>query len=442
MYHGATNFKKEYAKKLQRFEKIYIHDEGDNAAKSLIKKVCQLLPYEKLYKIKASAIDSTCKDLADLHVKGLLNEKDLLGTAVKIDKDYFDEVNNNVKIDEHVKLAEEVLSRMYIKYYNEDFYVYENGVYRPNLSAIESCIQSIDKNTRRSMQAEILNYIRIKTTISENLVDKNLINFKNGLFNLTTGKLGLHDPNYFTICQLNVEYLSDGFFEKSINDGNGKYIDKFLSEICCGKNERIDTLLEYIGYSMTYLVNLKKCLFIVGSTADNGKSTFLELVTALFGSENVSNVSIAEFSERFCGSDLVNKLLNVYHEIENIKLKNMAKFKIIVAGNELYVEEKYKKRFKMKPFAHHIFAMNNLPTFVGEIDEGFFTRLDIINFEAKFSDVQKEEFDFNNLITENSLDYLANLALRKYLKMRDEKRQKFSNYEESEKMLSIINILN
>ena len=91
----------------------------------------------------------------------------------------------------------------------------------------------------------------------------------------------------------------------------------------------------------------------------------------------------------------------------------------------------------MKPFAHHIFAMNNLPTFVGEIDEGFFTRLDIINFEAKFSDVQKEEFDFNNLITENSLDYLANLALRKYLKMRDEKRQKFSNYEESEKMLSI-----
>ena len=48
-----------------------------------------------------------------------------------------------------------------------------------------------------------------------------------------------------------------------------------------------------------------------------------------------------------------------------------------------------------------------------------------------------EAFDFDKLITTTSLDYLANLALRKYLKMRSEKRQKFSNYKESDEVLTM-----
>ena len=406
-------------------------------AKSLIKKVCQLLPYDKLYKIKSSDVDTDCKDLADLNIKGILSKNTLLNTAVKIDKDYFDEVNNNNNLEEHVKIAEEVLDRLYIKYYNENFYVYDNGVYRVNLPAIEKCIQEIDKNAKKTMQNEVLNYIRIKQNVEATSIDDNLINFKNGIYNIQTGKLETHNPSFFTVCQINANYLTDIRFNKLRNDDEGKYIDQFFNDICCKRDDRIDALLEFIGYSMTYNVKLKKCLFLLGSTADNGKSTALELITILFGSENVCNVSIAEFAERFCGSDLVNKLLNIYHEAENIRLKNMAKFKVIIAGNELLVEEKYKKRYKMKPFAHHIFAMNNLPEFAGENDEGYFTRLHIIKFEARFTEEQMEAFDFDKLITTTSLDYLANLALRKYLKMRSEKRQKFSNYKESDEVLTM-----
>ena len=411
---------------------------GDDGAKTFIKRLCQILPYEKLYTISARKLDKECKDLADLNVKCLLNEQNILETAVKIDRYYFDEVNNNNDtFSEHVKLAEQVLDNLYVKFYNSNFYVYENGVYRENLAAIEHLIQELDRNSTKSMQSEILNYIRIKQNINATEIDENLINFKNGIYNIKTHQLEPHNPSIFTVCQLNANYVSDEEFKKILSEGSGKFVDKFLQEIGCGNIDRINALLEYTGYSMTYSVRLKKCLFLLGSTADNGKSTFLELLTKLFRIENVSNISIAEFSERFCGAQLENKLLNIYHEIENISLKNKSKFKIIVAGNSLKVEEKYKKPYNMKPFAHHIFAMNNLPEVSGENDEGYFTRLHIIKFEAKFTEEQKEAFDFDTLTTTNSLDYLANLALRKYEKMLSEKRQKFSNYIENDEVLDM-----
>lgn len=445
MFLGAGSLKKEHIKYLNKFKKIYIHyekksddepEQKENGAKTFLKRACLYLPYEKLFIISARDVDKDCKDLADLHIKSLLDKDKLLGTARAVDKNYYDEVNNNDKLDEHVRLAEEVLNRLYIKYYNENFYVYEDGVYRQNLQAVEQCILDIDKNTKKAMQSEVLNYIRIKNTIPQNQIDINFINFKNGIYNIETHKLEPHDPSYFTVCQINANYYSDGIFKSLIANGDGKYIIKFLNDICCGNNERIDTLGEFTGYSMTYSMKLKKCLLLLGETADNGKSTFLDLLTALFDSDNVCNVSIAEFSERFCGADLVDKQLNVYHEMENIKLKNMSKFKIIIAGNELFVEEKYKKRFKMRPFAHHIFAMNNLPDFAGENDEGYFSRLHIVPFQAKFTEEQILEFDFDHLITKHSLDFLANWSLRKYLKMCDEKRQHFSNYKESNEIIS------
>ena len=410
---------------------------GDDGAKTFIKKLCQILPYEKLYRVSSRSIDETCKDLADLNVKNLLKEQTLLDTAVKIDKDYFDEVNNNDTLEPHVKLAEQVLEKLYIKYYNENFYVYDNGVYKQNLEAIEQCILDIDKNVKQSMQKEILNYLRIKNTVPKNQIDTNLINFKNGIYNIETHALEPHDPSFFTTCQINANYYPDDVFNTVTKNGDGKFILKFLNEICCNNQQRINTLGEFTGYSMTYNMNLKKCLLLLGVTANNGKSTFLDLLTELFDSNNVSNVSISEFSERFCASDLVDKQLNVYHEMENITLKNMSKFKIIVAGNELYVEEKFKKRFRMRPFAHHIFAMNNLPDYVGENDEGYFSRLHIIKFEAKFTEEQILAFDFGSLITQKSLDFLANWSLRKYLKMCAENRKNFSNFEENEEILSI-----
>lgn len=424
---GAKNFKKEYAKFFKRFKKIYIHSECDSGAELFIEQISRYLPKKKLYIVSSSEVNEECKDPSDLHIRGLLNKDTLLATAKKLEE---------VELKEHVELAEDVLSQMHIKHYKEDFYIYKNGVYVEGLSAIEKCIQSININARKALQSEVLNYIRIKTCLDEEYtIDKNLINFKNGIFSIKDNTLYEHTPEIFTTCQINAEYLNDEELKKYIEENKNQYIDGFIEDICCKNKMRQAGLLEFVGYSMTYDVSLEKCLFLWGRTAGNGKSTFIKLVTKMIGKNNYCSLPIENFSDRFSGSEIVDKLLNIVHEVNSIKLNDIAKFKAIISGDELSVEEKYKQRYKICPFAHHIFAMNKLPEISDCEDEGYFRRIFIIKFEAKFSDEKKEKFDFDNLVSSESINYFANQALRRYLKMKEEHRRKFSSYRESDEIL-------
>ncbi len=433
---GAKNFKKEYDKLFNRFKKIYIHQEPDGGGTQFVKKICQCIPEpDKIFIVSAFEINNDCKDLADLHIRGKLNKDTLLQNAQKLPKIYWEEITGIEKNEEHIIIANQVLEKLDIKFYNENFYIYENGLYKINLPKIESCIIEINKNKKKAIRSEILDYLRITQYIGNKNIDKNLINLKNGLYDISTNMLLEHTPDVFTTCQISAEYLTDDELEQLKQNGKNKYIDNFFRDICCGHIDRIDTLLEFVGYSMTYNIELAKCLFLVGETAGNGKSTFIKLICNLFGESNYCSISIDEFSERFFGSELTNKLLNIIHEVKNISINDISKFKAVISGDELSVEEKYKNRYKIKPFTHHIFAMNNLPE-LKNADEGFFRRLNIVPFERKFTEEEQEQFNFDNLITESSLNYLANIALRKYLKMRNEGRRKFSNYKESDELIN------
>ena len=347
---------------------------------------------------------------------------------------FIQEIRNLGDDAEHVILANKVLDELYIKFYKCNFYVYEEGVYKEGLDKIEKCMLKIDRNIKKNTRAEVLDYIRILEGVEVAEIDKNLINFKNGIYHIDEDILESHSPDIFTLCQINAEYLSDDEFQELIDKEKNIYIDEFLNDICCAHKDRIDTLLEFIGQALTYDVGEGKCLFLLGETASNGKSTFNKLNIALFSSSNCCSVAIEEFGERFCGSELANKLLNVIHEVKNIKLNDIAKFKSVVTGDEISVEEKYKPRYVIKPFAHHLFAMNSLPE-IKNADEGYFRRIQIVPFERRFSDEEKDNFDFDNLVSETSLTYYANLALRAHLKRRKEHRRYFANKEESDKYL-------
>lgn len=431
---GAKNFKKDFAKLFDRFEKVYIHQEPDNGGTEFVKSICRVLAPEKLYTISSFAIDDECKDLADLNVKDKLNKKDLLATAKKIPDIYINEIRNIGEDADHVILANKVLDELYIKFYKSNFYVYDSGVYREGLDKIEKCMLKIDKNIKKNTRAEVLDFIRIEEGVEIAEIDKNLINFKNGIYHIDEDILEAHSPDVFTLCQIDADYLTNEEFQELIDKGENAHIDNFLKDICCGHQDRIDTLLEFTGLALTYDVGDGKCLFLLGETADNGKSTFNELNIALFTNANCCSIAIEEFAERFCGSELTNKLVNVIHEVKNIKLNDIAKFKSVVTGNEISVEEKYKPRYVIKPFAHHYFAMNSLPE-VKDADEGYFRRIQIVPFEAKFTDEQKENFDFEQLITQTSLTYYANLCLRAHLKRIKAHRRYFANKEESDRYL-------
>ena len=55
---GASNFKKDYKPLFENFEKIYIHSDEDEGAKTFVKSIITILPTEKCFIINSRALRS------------------------------------------------------------------------------------------------------------------------------------------------------------------------------------------------------------------------------------------------------------------------------------------------------------------------------------------------------------------------------------------------
>ena len=428
---GANNLKKSSAEQLERFEKIYVHNEGDRGGENFVKNACKVFPFEKLYTVSSKQINPQCKDPSDLHIAGIFDKDKFFATAQKIDKTFYDEANSvestapvkietEEELEEHVQIAEKIRSSMHIKYYGGNFYVYENGVYRPDELAIERKILEINRNAKKHLRDEVFGYIRIQTKVIE--VDKNtqFINFKNGMYDLTNHRLVPHSPKYFTTCQINAYYFEPQ--ELKFHKG----IDDFLNDISYKNFEIKQTILQIIGYSMTYRTDLQLAFFFYGPTARNGKSTLIEIINTIIGKSNICHVTMQQLCERFSSSLIVGKLLNTETEIEQNAIKSIEMFKKITTSDEITVERKYHDPEMVKPFCKLIFASNVLPKLDNIYDEGYYRRLFILPFNRRFTDEEVNNFDINELLTEDAINYLANISLQEYLKIADTKKLAFA----------------
>ena len=137
-------------------------------------------------------------------------------------------------------------------------------------------------------------------------------------------------------------------------------------------------------------------------------------------------------SNRFSVSEIKGKLVNIVSEMTKEFLKDSSVFKQIVTGDIITVEEKFKDRYTIKPYAKHIFTANELPK-VADTSNGYFRRLFIIPFEAVFTETEKSNFNFNELVTQQALEYLAAISLKEYIKAI--RKNRFSNLEESQNII-------
>ena len=424
---GATNFKKEYKRSLYNFKKVYVHCEEDEAAIKFVNTVAKTLYPQEVYKINCTALGA--KDPSELHISDKFDFQKLLDTAelikVEISENEKDTTSKSKK--ELYDIAEDLSLDRNIKFYKENFYIYSNGVYVLDDGLIEEMIYGINRSLVRSDRREILEYLKLLGRVRKTEKYDNYINFKNGIFDVDTKKLIPHDPKIFMINQVNCNYIE--------NAPKNHHIDKFLDDITSGNEKRKRTILQIIGYSLTTSVDLQKAFIFYGKTAENGKSVLVELITNLVGDENTSHVSIHELQNgRFYASELTNKLLNVVAELPRNHLRSVEVFKSLVTGDKMSVEQKYKNRYSIKPYAKNIFTANELPR-VEDTTQGFYRRLNIILFEAQFTDQEKKNFNKRNLYTQEALEYLAYISIQEYLKLLKSDSRAFANEEESNKVL-------
>ena len=154
---GAKTFRKEYAPMFDRFKKIYIHNEEDSGATEFINKMASILPGEKLYTISSRQVDETCKDISDLHVKGVFDFDKLIATATPLvnEEIFLKPVGNKP----HVEIGLKLIEQLDLKYRNSFLYYYIPFDIR-NQELIEMFIWIIRKKEKmRNWKSRFLNML-------------------------------------------------------------------------------------------------------------------------------------------------------------------------------------------------------------------------------------------------------------------------------------------
>ena len=343
-------------------------------------------------------------------------------TLKSYEKKYKD--NNNLKNltkQTHDEIAKKILEQNQIAVYENNICIYEDGVYKNDEESIYKKVIELVPDANTYFRKEVYNYLLLITQKRKINRESGIINFKNGLYSIKNQKLYKHTPKFFSINQININL--------NLQAPKVQAIDDVLNKLSSGNERRKQTILEMIGYSMTTSTKLQKAFILYGPTARNGKSTLINIITELIGSENVGTVPFKEMSKnKFAGAGIKGKLLNVGSEMTEEFIEDVSNFKTYITGDEVEIEEKFKPRQKIRPYAKFIFNANELPK-VADKTDGFYRRLQIIPLEYSFTDNDAKHFDFNELITKEALEYLAKISLEAYLNMKDT----FSNYEESEK---------
>lgn len=261
-------------------------------------------------------------------------------------------------------------------------YFYQNGVFTPNSLAVKGIIKDLIDDAKYQKQGQIneifnllMDDLRISVTDKMCNSYKNFINFKNGMFDIETQTLYPHDPRFMSTLQIPHDYVSNDLQSDEI-----QFVD-FLKQAKLPKDD-INMLLDYTAYSLTVNNNLKCFLCLVGGS-NTGKSTLINMVSALVGKQNISALSIQDMAVRFYPAQLKDKLINACADNSSLALNDIGNLKKITGNDEIMYEDKGCKPYFFTPFSKLWFSFNTLPLQLEEKSDAFYTRIRILEMDQK-----------------------------------------------------------
>jgi len=205
------------------------------------------------------------------------------------------------------------------------------------------------------------------------------INFSNGVLEVSTGKVLEHSP------ELKFLYTLPYPYDKTATCPE---FDAMLKRITLERKDIEQTLLEFTGYGVCERDYwLEKCLLLVGSGA-NGKSTFLDVVKNLAGKGNYSVCGLGELKDEKYRHSLLGKLCNISEEMPTQRMYASDLFKKLFGG-EVNYRMVYGHPGSFTCTAKLFFACNELPE-SSDLSDGYFRRIVVVPFDAKFGDTERD----------------------------------------------------
>lgn len=261
-------------------------------------------------------------------------------------------------------------------------YVYENGCYRLYSDdmlqgKVKQYIETYDPTlVKPGIIREALwnirtdlNYIRQ----DELNADESLINFQNGLLQVTENAISLlpHSPDVYSTIQIPCDWTD--------TPGPTPVFDAYIKRLTNGDQAVEQLLLEFIGACISNVKGwrMKKALFLVGE-GDTGKSQLKSLVEMLLGKDNYVGIDLAEIEARFGTGMIYGTRLAGSSDMSFLSVDELKTFKKITGGDSLFSEFKGQQGFSYTYSGLLWFCMNRLPKFGGDDGPWVYDRIMVV----------------------------------------------------------------
>jgi P4 family phage/plasmid primase-like protien len=252
---------------------------------------------------------------------------------------------------------------------------------------------------------------------------ENKINFKNGVLEIgeaaNNPKLVPHSPEYGFQAVLPYNFDPEAKCPFFLN---------WLEQIMLSDKDLMAILQEFMGYIVRGgEYRYHKALWL-GGTGRNGKSTFIDLLKALIGSDNFSTISIkALVGDRFAGAELDGRLANFSEETSPKELADSGPFKNLTGDGEISAQRKFGAPYKFRNRAKMVMTYNQIPD-IKDLSKGMLSRPLIVPFEKEIADGDQDHDIKKKLFKE--LPGIFNFALKGWERL--ETQNQFTKSERSE----------
>ena len=257
-------------------------------------------------------------------------------------------------------------------------YYYAGGVYRPCpddrlRERVQTTLLKTDESLYRyAAVVEAANAIAHMPPVGDLTLlnaDENVVNFKNGLLRLDTMELTFHTPKYYSTVQLDACWTTE--------DAPTPAFDRLLAGLTGGDKEKERLLLAFMGLCLTNVPGwkLKKALFLYGP-GNTGKSVLRNFIEEILGEGNYANVDLQTLEEdKFAGAQLQGKRLAGTSDMGFLKVRQLALFKQLTGGDNVYAQQKGQKPFSFRYRGFLWFCMNEPPMFGGDKGDWVYERI-------------------------------------------------------------------
>lgn len=265
-----------------------------------------------------------------------------------------------------------------LRWYEDDFYAWDEGCYhRVKDSVLKAELtEYLHKNnlpvTTHSISTIIICLISLTNVGRDTTLNSWLDGVKGArVFPVRNGSVSFtdidietnrpmllpHTPWYFTLAKADYDYDPKA---------GCPFWEAFLHDIMDCNKGYVSILKQWAGYLFTPDLRQQKFLLCCGDGA-NGKGVFFDVIKALVGDHNVSELGLYSFSPKvsqFALYSTLGKMVNMTSESTHfIEEEGENILKSYVAGDTIHFNRKFREPLSAKPTAKIMIATNALPRF-------------------------------------------------------------------------------